>query len=60
MTEQATRHYEDTRGYYNGSEGRWTICGEPWTDQPTGLVTDCIECARLRRERPSSTTSEWR
>lgn len=57
---KAIRHYEDIDRYYFGSEGRWTICGLPWSRQPTGLVTDCVDCARLRRERPSSTASEWR
>lgn len=56
----AIRHYKDVDRYYTGSEGSWTLCGEPWSKQPTGLVTDCAECARLRRERPTSTVSEWR
>ena len=50
----------DVDGYYNGSEGRWTICGLEWTPQPTGVVTDCGDCASLRQERISQATVEWR
>jgi hypothetical protein len=58
--DKAIRHYADDDGYYNGSEGLWTVCGLEWSRQPKGaLVTDCPDCARLRQERISVVRAEW-
>lgn len=47
----AIRHLLDREGYFNGSDGAWTVCGIPWADQPTGVVIDCPECLKLTRKR---------
>ncbi len=40
---EQVRHHEDRDRIFNGSEGRWTICGQPWGPQPeTGPW--CQEC----------------
>lgn len=57
---EAIRHYADEDSYYNGTEGRWTICGLEWSKQPEGVVTDCPECVRLRRQRVVIVSAEWR
>ncbi|WP_203911239.1 hypothetical protein [Rhizocola hellebori] len=56
---QAIRHYADEDNYYNGSTGRWTICGLKWFRQPAGVVADCPDCVKLRQERIDRAKAEW-
>ncbi len=56
------RHYKDTDGYYNGSEGTWTICGLEWRvrPKPPGDIEDCGECLTLRQQRIDAAMADWR
>lgn len=41
--DESVRHFEDRNHEFTGSEGRWTICGERWAEQPE-VGADCRAC----------------